>query len=86
VIYLEEFSGRQRDFRDGGEGEADRPAGPRRCGIPVVVADRDAGAARVGDGPYAGGAGGIRGTRAVVREGDGDQDSERGQMSSAGQF
>jgi hypothetical protein len=50
------------------------------------VADRDAGAARVGDGPYAGGAGGIRGTRAVVREGDGDQDSERGQMSSAGQF
>jgi hypothetical protein len=83
---LEEFSGRQRDLRDGGEGEADRPAGPRRCGIPVVVADRGAGAARVGDGPYAGGAGGIRGTRAGVREGDGDQDSERGQMSSAGQF
>jgi hypothetical protein len=29
--------GRQRDFRDGGDGEADRPAGPRhardsRCG------------------------------------------------------
>jgi hypothetical protein len=32
-------------------------------GIPVVVADRGAGAARVGDGPGAGGAGGIRGTR-----------------------
>jgi hypothetical protein len=28
------------------------------------VADRGAGAARVGDGPGAGGAGGIRGTRA----------------------
>jgi hypothetical protein len=31
--------------------------------IPGVVADRGAGAARVGDGPGAGGAGGIRGTR-----------------------
>jgi hypothetical protein len=33
-------------------------------GIPGVVADRGAGAARVCDGPGAGGAGGIRGTRA----------------------
>jgi hypothetical protein len=33
-------------------------------GIPSVVADRGAGAAHVGDGPGAGGAGGIRGTRA----------------------
>jgi hypothetical protein len=24
-------SGRRRDFRDGGDGEADRPAGPRRA-------------------------------------------------------
>jgi hypothetical protein len=31
--------------------------------IPGVVADRGAGAPRVGDGPRAGGAGGIRGTR-----------------------
>jgi hypothetical protein len=61
-----ETFGHQRDFRDSGDGEADRPAGPRRWGIPVVVADRGAGAARVGDGPYAGGAGGIRGTRAGV--------------------
>jgi hypothetical protein len=33
-------------------------------GIPGTVADRDAGKARVGAGPGAGGAGGIRGTRA----------------------
>jgi hypothetical protein len=32
-----------------------------------VVADRGAGAARVGDDPGAGGAGGIRGTRAEGR-------------------
>jgi hypothetical protein len=32
--------------------------------IPGVVADRGVGVARVGDGPGAGGAGGIRGTRA----------------------
>jgi hypothetical protein len=25
------ISGRRRDFRDGGDGEADRPAGPRRA-------------------------------------------------------
>jgi hypothetical protein len=31
VIYLEEFSGRQRDFQDDGDGEADWPAGPRRA-------------------------------------------------------
>jgi hypothetical protein len=58
------FLGYQCQFRDGGDGEADRPAGPRRCGILVVVADRGAGAARVGDGSGAGGAGGIHGTRA----------------------
>jgi hypothetical protein len=50
----------QRQFRDGGDGEADGPAGPWRCGIPVVVANRGIGAARVGGGP---GAGGICGTR-----------------------
>jgi hypothetical protein len=55
---------RQRDFRDGGDGEANRSVGPRRCGIPIVVADRGAGAARVGDGLGAGSAGGIHGTRA----------------------
>jgi hypothetical protein len=49
-------------FQDGGDGEADRPAEPRQCGIPVVVADCGAGAARVGDGLGAGGTGGIRGT------------------------
>jgi hypothetical protein len=61
----------RRQFRDGGDGEADWPAGPRRCGIPVVVADRGAGAARVGDGPGAGGAGGIRGTRVEQKESTG---------------
>jgi hypothetical protein len=52
-------------FSDTGvnSGPAGRPAGPRRCGIPVMVADHGAGAARVGDGSGAGGAGGIRGTR-----------------------
>jgi hypothetical protein len=55
-------------------------------GIPGTVADRGVGKARMGAGLGAGGAGGIRGTRAGVREGDGDQDSEKGQMSSAGQF
>jgi hypothetical protein len=63
-LWVFRFFGRRRDFRGGGDGEADRPAEPRRCGVPVVVADRGAGAARVGDGPSAGGAGGIRGTRA----------------------
>jgi hypothetical protein len=38
-------------------------------GIPGVVADRGAGAARVGDGPSAGGAGGICGTRAEGERG-----------------
>jgi hypothetical protein len=37
--------------------------------IPGAVANRGAGAARVGDGPSAGGAGGIRGTRAEVERG-----------------
>jgi hypothetical protein len=41
------FLGYRRQFRDGGDGEADRLAGPWRCGIPVVVADRSARAARV---------------------------------------
>jgi hypothetical protein len=58
------FLGYRRQFRDGCDGEADRPTGPRWCGIPVVVADRGAGAARMGDGPGAGGAGGIHGTLA----------------------
>jgi hypothetical protein len=58
-MILAEFSrflGYRRQFRDDDDGEADRPARPRWCGIPVVVADRGAGAARVGDGPGAGGA------------------------------
>jgi hypothetical protein len=59
--------------RDGGDGEADRPAGPRRFGITVVVADSVARAARAGDGPGAGGAGGIRGTHA-----EGERESDRG--------
>jgi hypothetical protein len=39
-------------------------------GIPGAVVDRGAGAARVGDGPSAGGAGGIRGTRAEGERGE----------------
>jgi hypothetical protein len=65
------FLGYRHQFRDGGDGEADRPAGPRRCRIPVVVADRNAGAARVGDGPGAGGAGGIHDTRVEGKESTG---------------
>jgi hypothetical protein len=38
------FLGYRRQFRDGGDCKADWPAGPRQCGIPVVVADRGAGA------------------------------------------
>jgi hypothetical protein len=38
-------------------------------GIPGAVADRGVGAARVGDGPSAGGAGGIRGTCAEGERG-----------------
>jgi hypothetical protein len=38
-------------------------------GIPGAVADRGAGVARVGAGPSAGGAGGIRGTRAEDERG-----------------
>jgi hypothetical protein len=59
------ISGRRRDFRDGGDGEADR--GVR--GIPGTVADRGAGVARVGAGLSASGAGGIRGTRAEGERG-----------------
>jgi hypothetical protein len=48
-------------------------------GIPGTVADRGAGVARVGAGLSAGGAGGIRGTRAEGERGrDGDQGFERG--------
>jgi hypothetical protein len=39
-------------------------------GIPGTVADRGIGKARMGAGLGAGGAGGIRGTRAGVREGE----------------
>jgi hypothetical protein len=75
---LRGFSGflRQHDFWDGGDGEADQPAGPRRCEIPGVVADSGAGAARVGDGPGAGGADGIRGTRTEGERGEDDPASE----------
>jgi hypothetical protein len=48
VIYLEEFSGRQRDFQDDGDGEADWPAGPRRARDSRPVADRSVGKARRG--------------------------------------
>jgi hypothetical protein len=41
-------------------------------GIPGTVADRGVGKARVGAGPSAGGAGGIRGTRADGERGGGD--------------
>jgi hypothetical protein len=49
-----------------------RWTGRRDCGvrgIPGVVADRGAGVARVGAGPSAGGASGIRGTRAEGERG-----------------
>jgi hypothetical protein len=74
---LRGFSGfrRQSHCWDGGDGEADRPAGPWRCGIPGMVADNGARAARVSDGPGAGGAGGICGTRAE-RERENDRGSE----------
>jgi hypothetical protein len=44
------FPGRRRDFRDGGDGEADRPAGPRRARDSRPVADRGVGKARMGAG------------------------------------
>jgi hypothetical protein len=48
-------------------------------GIPGTVADRGDGVARVGAGLSAGGAGGIRGTRAEGERGrDDDQGFERG--------
>jgi hypothetical protein len=65
-------SGRRRVFRDGGDGEADRPAGPRRARDSRHGGDRGVGKARVGAGPGAGDAGGIRGTRAGVRGRDSD--------------
>jgi hypothetical protein len=40
------FLGHRRQFRDGGDGEADRPAGPRRARDSRPVADRDVGKAR----------------------------------------
>jgi hypothetical protein len=48
-------------FSDTGVNSGQRDRGVR--GIPGMVADRGAGVACVGDGPSAGGAGGIRGTR-----------------------
>jgi hypothetical protein len=42
------FPGHRRDFRDGGDGEADRLAGPRRARDSRPVADRDVGKARRG--------------------------------------
>jgi hypothetical protein len=44
------LSGRRRAFRDGGDGEADRPAGPRRARDSRPVADRGVGKARRGAG------------------------------------
>jgi hypothetical protein len=66
------ISGRRRDLRDGGDGEADRPSGPRHARD-----SRHGGRPRRwegtrGAGLGAGGAGGIRGTRAGVRWRDGD--------------
>jgi hypothetical protein len=55
-------------------------------GIPGTVADHDAGVARVGAGPSAGGAGWIRGTRAEGEREERRLGFERGQLSSAGQF
>jgi hypothetical protein len=42
------ISGCQRVFRAGGDGEADRPAGPRRARDSRPVADRSVGKARRG--------------------------------------
>jgi hypothetical protein len=65
-------SGRRRVFRDGGDGEADRPAGPWRARD-----SRHGGRPRRWEGvhgcwPGASGAGGIRGTSAGVRGRDSD--------------
>jgi hypothetical protein len=46
--------GCQRDFRDGTDGEADRPAGLGVRGIPGVVADSGVGAAGGGRRPECG--------------------------------
>jgi hypothetical protein len=46
--------GRQRDFRDGGDVEADWPGDHGVRGIPGTVADRGAGAARGGRRPECG--------------------------------
>jgi hypothetical protein len=53
-------------------------------GIPGTVVDRGAGKAHVSAGPGAGGASGFAARAPRVR--DGDQGSERGQISLAGQF
>jgi hypothetical protein len=42
------FPGRRRDFRAGGDGEADRLAGPRRARDSRPVADRGVGKVRRG--------------------------------------
>jgi hypothetical protein len=44
------LSGRRRVFRDGGDGEADRLAGPRRARDSRPVADHGVGKARGGCG------------------------------------
>jgi hypothetical protein len=68
------FSGRRRDFRDGGDGEADRLAGPRRARDSRPVADRGVGKARRG-------AAGVRCRRKVqhARRGERESESEREQ-------
>jgi hypothetical protein len=66
------ISGRRRDFRDGGDGEADRPAGPRRARDSRHGGRPRRWEARMGAGQIAGGAGGIRGTRADGERGGGD--------------
>jgi hypothetical protein len=43
-----QFPGRRRDFRAGGDGEADRLAGPRRARDSRPVADRGVGKVRRG--------------------------------------
>jgi hypothetical protein len=63
------ISGRRRDFRDGGDSEADRPAGPWRARDSWHGGRPRRWEAHVGVGPSAGGAGGIRGTRADGEKG-----------------
>jgi hypothetical protein len=71
-------SRRWRDFRNGGDGEADRPAGPRRAQDSRQGGRPRRWKARVSAGPGVGSAGGIRGTCAEGERGDGDQGLEGG--------